>query len=447
MTLKYVDTNTKYLTLPQQIVRMDMDRLRDYRENLDFYSGIQWKGSARRGERRLTVNYAKTFVDKATSYLMSSMSFVIDPWDGSQEAQERASRAKESLLSVYEDNGLEQLDFETELDTSILGDGCYKVIWDAQLQRVRVAAPDVQGVFAWWVPDDPSRVWRVASRYRLTWEEAQMLYGIAPPVGQVSKEAVVVEVWTDESFQLWLDDSLLEDRANPYGFIPLLLFPNLREPKKFWGQSDIVPLVEPSRELNRAMSQLSMILELSGNPIAVLEGVGEAQDIAVQPGAVWELPDKARAYLLDLLQGGGIKLHVDFIDLIYRSLHDLSETPRTAFGDNPRSLSGVALEMEMHPLLQKVRRKRLIRAAVYKRRNEMILRILAERTGQSYLPVKQRILWGPILPQDRGRLVREEQILVEAGIHSRRRAMQDLGIEDPDAEWQRWQEEQEKTSM
>ncbi len=203
-------------------------------------------------------------------------------------------------------------------------------------------------------------------------------------------------------------------------------------------------LVEPSRELNRAMSQLSTILELSGNPVAVLEGVAESHDIAVQPGAVWELPEKARAYLLDLLQGGGIKLHVDYIDLIYRSLHDLSEAPRTAFGDNPRSLSGVALEMEMHPLLQKVRRKRLIRTAVYKRRNEMILRILEQHTGEKYLPVKQRITWGPVLPQDRGRLVRDEQILVEAGLHSRRRAMQSLGVEDPEAESRQVKEEKEQ---
>ena len=443
MTLNYLDARMDGLTLPQQIARMDSGRLQSYRENLDFYNGRQWRGAARRGERRLTVNYARTFVDKVASYLMSGTSFAVEPWDAMQEAKERADRAHEALLRIHEDNGLDQTDFETELDTAILGDGCYKVIWDPQEQKVRISSPDVQGVFAWWVPDDPSRVWRIASRYRLSWEEAKMLYDVAPRAGEASGKATIVEVWTDDSFQLWLDDSMLEDRANPYGFIPFILFSNLREPKKFWGQSDVTPLIEPSRELNRAMSQLSMILELSGNPIAVLEGVGEAQDIAVQPGAVWELPEKARAYLLDLLQGGGFKLHVEFIDLIYRSLHDLSEAPRTAFGDNASNLSGVALEMEMHPLLQKVRRKRLIRSAVYRRRNQMALRILEQRTGVEYLPVKQRILWGSILPQDRGRLVREEQILVEAGIHSKRRAMFDLGIEDPDAERLRLREEQQ----
>ena len=41
-----------------------------------------------------------------------------------------------------------------------------------------------------------------------------------------------------------------------------------------------------------------------------------------------------------------------------RTLHDLGESPRTAFGENRQGLSGVALSVEMDPLLKKVRRKR-----------------------------------------------------------------------------------------
>jgi len=68
-------------------------------------------------------------------------------------------------------------------------------------------------------------------------------------------------------------------------------------------------------------------------------------------------------------------------------------------------------------------------------------------TGESFGTYRSRIIWGPILPQDRGRLVREEQILVGAGIHSRRRAMDELGIEDPDTEFGRWLEEEEKMPL
>ena len=54
------------LPLPQEIARMDAERLRRYRANLDFYHGKQWAGTARRRERRLTFNYARAVVDKTT---------------------------------------------------------------------------------------------------------------------------------------------------------------------------------------------------------------------------------------------------------------------------------------------------------------------------------------------------------------------------------------------
>jgi len=52
------------------------------------------------------------------------------------------------------------------------------------------------------------------------------------------------------------------------------------------------------RELNARMSGLSRVLEVSGSPIAVLENVDGSEGITVGPGAKWELPEGARAYLL-----------------------------------------------------------------------------------------------------------------------------------------------------
>ncbi len=415
------------MTIPELISTMDIDRLMRYRENLEFY---------REGfKERVPLNYARVFVEKITSYLMTGMSFEFEPFEDTEEGWRRARRAEEVIKTVYEDNNLYELDFETELDTAVLGDGCYKVFWDGE--RIRVTSPDVQGIFVWWRGDDLRDVWRVASRYRLKKEEASKLYG-------VSEDVEVVEIWTRDVFELWVGRTLYERLENPYGFIPFIIFPNLRDPKSFWGVSDLEGIKGVSRELSRAFSQLSRILELSGNPIAVLENVDEAYGIRVEPGAVWTLPEDARAYLLDLLQGGGVRLHIDYIELLYRALHDLSEAPRVAFGENPRSLSGVALEMELHPLLQKVRRKRLIRTGVYRRRNEMILRIWERVKGEELGRLKQRIIWGPILPQDRGRIVRDEKILVDAGIHSLRRAMEEVGVDDPEREFERWLWERKK---
>ncbi len=426
-------------TLPMQLSRLDFDRIKGYKELLDFYHGQQWAGRERRGERRLTFNYAKVFIDKITSYLMSGINFAVDAAEDSEEARGKARQAEEALYGVYEENNLEQLDLETEIDCAILGDACYKVIWDAAEKKVRITAPDVQGIYAWWLGDDTSRIWRVASRYILSAEEAEFLYQITPR----KKTAAVIEIWTERDFELYLDNMLVEQKPNPYGFIPFIIYPNLREPKKFWGVSDLPQVMESQRELNRAMSQLSRILELSGNPIAVLENIEESDDIAIRPGAVWNIPEDAKAYLLDLLQGGGVNLHINYIDLLYRSLHDISESPRSAFGGTERDLSGVALEIELHPLLQKVRRKRIIRSAVYKRRNEMILKLLEKYRGVNLGGNHLRVVWSPILPQDITRQVNNEQILVQNGIHSRKRAMDELGVRDPDSEFGRWLEERE----
>jgi len=114
-------------SITQAITRMDAARLRAYRENLEFYRGRQWLDPVRRRDRRLTLNYAKTVIEKTTSYTMSGVSVVVDPEDASPEAAARARRAEQALQEVHAANGLEQLDFDNEIDCSVLGDAAYKV--------------------------------------------------------------------------------------------------------------------------------------------------------------------------------------------------------------------------------------------------------------------------------------------------------------------------------
>ena len=268
-----MDDDSLSLT-PAELARRDPERIAGYRQLLDYYRGRHWEGRERRGEKRLTLNYAKVFVDKVASYLMSGVTVAVDPREDSDEARAKAQSAESALRRVYEENNLEQLDLETEIDCGILGDAGYKVTWDGDARRVRVTAPDIQGIYAWWAGDDMAQLWRVASKYRLDAPSAARLYGVTTR----AETAEVVEVWTAGDFALWVDNAVIDRKPNPYGFIPFVIYPNLREPKKFWGVSDLVSIMEPQRELNRAISQLSKILELSGNPIAVLENVEESEE-------------------------------------------------------------------------------------------------------------------------------------------------------------------------
>jgi hypothetical protein len=212
--------------IPSTLVRRDLARMAAYQRNLDFYHGDQWQTHSR--SRQLVFNYARVAVDKVTSYLVAGLGtacYPADPSTGADaEVKAAIDRAEALLQRVREDNGLDALDYETEVDCAILGDGCYKVTWDADARRIRVTAPPVTGLYAWWYGDDPSQLWRVASRYRLPREDLAALHGVS--IAQ--REAYVTELWTSSELALYVDDSLFERKANPYGFIPFVIFPNLK---------------------------------------------------------------------------------------------------------------------------------------------------------------------------------------------------------------------------
>lgn len=126
------------------------------------------------------------------------------------------------------------------------------------------------------------------------------------------------------------------------------------------------------------------------------------------------------------------------MDLLYRALHDLSETPRTAFGDAGRDLSGAALEVEVQPLIQKVQRKRRVWDAFYRQRNALLLDYLERFGGIELAGLRQtETIWPSVLPSDIDGAVRNAAQLVAGGIHSRRTAVAALGGTDPDGEFAR----------
>ena len=418
----------------------DALRLAAYRTYLDFYNGHQWDTLPAPNEKRLTFNYARIFVHKAASYLMGAgVSYAVDPPSGSGAEGAAAARHAEALLQAcHERNSLALLDLDTAVDSAVLGDGAFKVTWDAAAGAPSVAAVDPATLQCEREPGD----------YR-TLRKVTQSYALPPAPGSNSGPVAVTEVWTASTLEVLRSGEVERRVPNPYGFIPYVVFPNLRVPKEPWGQSDLVDLLAVNRELNSRLSVLAHILEVSGNPIAVLENVTDSTGIKVGPGRLWELPKDARAYLLDLLSGGGVQLHIEYVNLLYRAMHDIAEMPRTAFGDGEGTArSGVALEVELQPMLQKIARKRAIWTVALGERARMVLRLHALHGDEQAASAANhagvyavRVVWPPILPSDRTELVQQETALVQAGIHSHRRAMDLLGEGDADAEWSRVLEE------
>lgn len=382
----------------------------------------------------LTFNYARTLLRKTVSYIFNEpVGFNIR---AEPSAAHRANQAEHTLTAWRDALGLTRLDISLAMRALIQGDAAMKITWNGARGMPSVVAVDPASITVRTSPDHPRQVEQVRHLYHATPRQLQSQFGINFDTNMdLEKPIPTLEVWTDETLRVMVNRETIFRTANPYGMIPYIIIANDPEPDQFWGQSDLVDLMPVCTEINRRMSVFSQILDLSGAPITVLEGVDGTEGIRIGPGAKWELPEGARAYLLDLMQGGGAEIHLKYMDLLFRMLHDLSETPRTAFGDSGRDLSGAALEVEIQPLVQKVQRKRRQWDTVLSQRAALMIRMMAHHqdvdTNGFETPIP---IWPPILPSDTNAAVRNAVARVQHGLMSRRTAMTALGEHDPDAE-------------
>lgn len=418
------------------VATADSARLMRYKKYLDFDSGKHDVGRLGAGARAVVGNYARVFVRKAASYLFPAPVIVgVDAPDGTAAGQAAADRAQRALAECGRWNDLDVTDLATAVDAGVLGDGAYKVTWDREYERVRVVPVDVQTLTVTTAGDDVRRVVGVRQAYTGEAESVGAMFGAALAPG----EAEIVEEWTDAGYRVTVGDTVVRDGANPYGFIPYEIFPNSPRPHEFWGESDLAGIMEINAVLDRRLSVLNHLLELSGSPVTVLENVDGSAGIAVGPGAVWNLPEGSRAYLLDLLKDGAIGQHLAYIELLYRVLHDVSEMPRSSFGDAGTTTSGIALAFVLQPLIQKTHRKRLIWTRVYEGRARKTL-LLYQRAGALDLggyrveDLALRVIWPDVLPTDTHQTAADAAALYGAGILSLTTAQRAVGVEDPERE-------------
>ncbi|MCS7003053.1 MAG: phage portal protein, partial [Dehalococcoidia bacterium] len=94
------------------------------------------------------------------------------------------------------------------------------------------------------------------------------------------------------------------------------------------------------------------------------------------------------------------------------------------------------------PLAQKVARKRQVRSAAYRARARLALRLRELFLGEDYSATRLSVVWSPVTPRDGSRRLADERLAVLSGLRSRRTAMTQLGVENPEREFARWLEEE-----
>ena len=255
----------------------DRARFARYAEAIAFYDGAQWLGRPRRGETRLTFNYARVLVRKTAAYVYPSpVTFTVPARDD----ETAANAAERSLAALWRRTGPGAAGRRALIEAATLGDAAVKITWDPARGRPEVAPVDPATLAVTTAPDNPRRVRALTQVYALAEADAVALFGLDRAVGGSGRPVSVAETWTDERWRVEVSGQVVRDDANPYGWIPYVVVPNGARPGGFWGESDLIDLYDPCRELNARLSTLSRVLDLSGAPIAVLENVDGSEGIS-----------------------------------------------------------------------------------------------------------------------------------------------------------------------
>lgn len=357
------------------------------------------------------------------------------------------------------DNERDSLLWQIGENGSVSGDSFVKVAYEAAWVdpsgvlhpgRVRILPLNSAQCFPEYAPHDRDRLLRFKIRYKF-W--ATSLEGTR---AVYTYTEIVTDSWIEE----YVNDELLDARENPLGTIPIVHIRNTPVSGSPWGLADIVDLIPLNREYNEKATDISDIINYHAAPVTIVTGA-KVSNLEKGPRKIWGgLPKDAQVFNLE--NGVDLQGPLAYLDLIKRSMHELSGVPESALGQmQPISnTAGVALAIMYLPMIQKTKLKQTQYGEGIQHVNELALRTLflyepetlvfnpdSEGTRTSDVqplmldPADPQVYqvscdWPPPLPVDVLVKLNEIQAKMALGLESRRGALRDLGVEFVDEKMQ-----------
>jgi hypothetical protein len=348
---------------------------------------------------------------------------------------------KQPVLSQMAENG------------SVTGDCFVKVAYEAAWMdsvgmlhpgRVRILPLNSAQVFPEYHPHDRDRLLRLKIRYKFwgtSLEGTRQVY-------------TYTEIITDEWIEEYVNDELLDARANPLGTIPVVHIRNVPVSGSPWGISDISDLIPLNREINEQATNISDIISYHAAPVTIITGA-KASNLEKGPKKIWGgLPKDAAVFNLE--NGVDLQWPLEYLRFLKQCMHELSGVPESALGQmQPISnTSGVALSILYLPAVQQAKVKTTQYGMGLRRINELALRTIFtyEPETLAYNPDSEGIItdpetqavildpmdpqvyqvsceWPQPLPVDVLVKLNEIQAKMALGLESRRGALRELGEE------------------
>ncbi|MEV4576037.1 phage portal protein [Nonomuraea jabiensis] len=423
-------------------------RLNRYATQWAFYLGYHYGYRREPGEAQVVANYVRALTD-------FGINFAIGRGVTFQSAKEYAHIVPALLNRIWEtDNNKPELLHEIAQQGAVSGDMFVKVAYEEAWPdpsgmwhpgRVRILPLNSSYVFPEWHPHDRERLIRVKIKYKF-WA-----------VDQTGTRSVYTytEILTDDVIEEYINDDLIDRRANPLGRIPIAYAPNISVSGSPWGLSDCTDLIPLNRQYNETATEIADIVAYHAAPVTIISGA-KASNLEKGAKKVWGgLPKDAKVYNLE--NGVDLQGPMEYLQWLKMTMHEMAGVPDTALGSFVpiSNTSGVALSIMWQPATNKRARKLVNLTRLLKDINELALRtiFLFEPETLMYDPDTDGIIedgqpliinpadplayrtecdWPDAMPTDKLIKLNEIQMMMALGLESKRGALKALGVEFPD---------------
>ena len=397
-------------------------------------------------------NYCRVVVDSAVEYICSGELGIEVMHDGTNQIE--ADKAERLLYDVYEANGLL---FEEMLKAITImgkkGDVFLKLYIENDEIKIRILRPDIcfpryrsddykemiYCVIQWFDEDDlgsPSarNDGNLVSSSLLgetrKWK-AQVFRPDVVEYYELANGSDIVDPFQSFQRSEW---QLVDIQDNILGFIPIIHIKNTMDDLEY-GVSDLQVMIDLQDALNKILTDMLLTMDNQAFQRIVIFGgqTPKGHKISMEPGSVIEVPNENGN--LQVVNAADITPFIQAMDKIVDQVYTVTSIPRTVLSKSEGGVvSGYALRLHYLPLERKCKKKEIILKNRFCELNRMIFKAAKSLGMDDYTDFKTKVQFGVGLPTDEQVQMQVHEMELRNKIKSRRKVMEERGIEDIEAE-------------
>lgn len=443
-------------------------RLAAYRVFWLYYLSKHWSYRRDAGEPMLTINYCRRLLDVLNDFTFKKGFKVVIPDDPSTPEDEEDDRdfVRQLLDETWRKNNKDLWIIEAAQQCGVTGDLFVRVSWEkadpledpyARVDIIpsHLVFPETGGPAG----TDRKKLTRViilnpvfertkradmAPMGMFSPHPAFSVQGISPGGSEL---VIYGEEWlsavydpktgalvSESRVKRYRNKELLSDDVNTLGEIPVVHIPNYPLSGEFYGISDLMDAVELNRELNEKMTDISDIINYHGSPVTILTGA-KLKDLERGANRVWGLPQGATATNLEL--SGDLTAAVTHVGNLKLAIFELMGVPEQALGhqSNVGTASGVALQIQYLPMMEKRTIKTLVFSLGLRLINRLILKMTAvgdpafgtQFDKLSKNKYRNEVVFPNPMPQDEAAELEKSRARLDLGLSTRRKELEAMG--------------------